>query len=91
MAGSLVSFEAVSLGREANLVAKVLGSDDGRAAVERILEEAKVEARRMVAEHLQIVEALRDALITHDELVGAQITDVIEEAVAAGTGLIGMP
>ncbi len=89
MAGSLVSFDAVSLGREANLVAKVLGSDDGRAAVESILEEAKGDARRMVAEHLHIVQALRDALISNDELVGSQITDAIEGAVTAG--VVGMP
>ena len=38
-------------------------------------------AKTIVAEHPEVVEALRDALSERDELVGAEITEVIEAAI----------
>ena len=43
-----------------------------------------------MAEHPEVVEALRDALLERDELVGSEITEVIESALhaAAKPGVI---
>ncbi|MGH2720471.1 MAG: AAA family ATPase [Actinomycetota bacterium] len=76
MAGSLVSFEAVQ-GPQANLVGKVLSTDGGREAVEKILNDAKAEVTVMMTTHRHLVEALRDALLDRDELVGDEILEVI--------------
>jgi len=35
-------------------------------------------AKAIVSQHPEVVEALRDALLDRDELVGSEITDVIE-------------
>jgi ATP-dependent Zn protease len=80
MAGSLVSLDAASGPYGANIVAKVLSSDDSRNAVEQILENARADVRTLLADNLAIVEALRDALLDRDELVGEEITNVIAEA-----------
>ena len=37
-------------------------------------------AVELIGEHRQVVEALRDALLAQDELVGDEITDVIAGA-----------
>ena len=44
---------------------------------------AKVRVRTMIEEHRHVVEALRDALLERDELVGAEILDVIARACGA--------
>jgi ATP-dependent Zn protease len=80
MGGSLVSYEAVAAPGGANLVAKVIASDAGRAAVEEILDEAKATARRLLDANRHLVEALRDALLEREELVGDEILDVLREA-----------
>jgi len=36
-------------------------------------------AKEIVSRHPEVVEALRDALLERDELVGAEITGVIED------------
>ena len=77
MAGSLVSLDAVSGPSGANIVAKVLASDSGRAAVEKILDDARSNVRNLLADNLATVEALRNALLERDELVGDEITAVI--------------
>jgi ATP-dependent Zn protease len=84
MVDSLVSYAAVqsSFGGT-NLVGRVLADDRGRDAVERLLQEQKAVAHRLLSEHRHLVEALRDALLEHEELVGAQITDVLEAASVA--------
>ncbi|MGH9043343.1 MAG: AAA family ATPase [Acidimicrobiales bacterium] len=61
---------------------KVLSSDQGRDEVDQLLSRAKADARSMVVHNRHVVEALRDALLVHDELVGPEITDVIKAAVA---------
>ena len=82
MAGSLISYEAVANGAlsTSNLVAKVLSTDSGREAVDRILNDAKHAVRSMLDDRRHVVAALRDALLERDELVGDEIGDVIEKS-----------
>jgi cell division protease FtsH len=80
MAGALVSLEA-SAG-PADLVTKVLADEGSRRAAEELLENARNAARAVVTARRNVVEALRDALLEQDELVGPAITAVIEEAEA---------
>ena len=84
MAGSLVSYEAVAEGMVSrkNLVGKVLGDGDAKARVEVLLQEQKERVRIVLEGNRDVVEALRDALIERDELVGEQITDVINATIA---------
>jgi len=84
MTGSLVSMAAAGGPPGANLVAKVLSDDASRAAMEGILQDAKKAVRVLLTEHRIVVEALRDALLARDELVGPEIEDVIVSAVPAG-------
>jgi hypothetical protein len=81
MAGSLVSFEAIEptpIGQ--GIVGKVLANEDARNALEAILDDAKREVRVLLVAHQYLVEALRDALLARDELVGEEILDVIRDA-----------
>jgi cell division protease FtsH len=80
LGGSLVSYEAAGAPGGANLVTKVLSSDESRRAVESILETSKEEVTRMLDANRHVVEALRDALLAKDELVGDEIKAVIAEA-----------
>lgn len=83
MAGSLVSFEAIEPGPVTQgIVAKVLGNDEARRAVERILESAKAEVRTLIDQQRHLVIALRDELLRREELVGDEILDVLREAEA---------
>jgi ATP-dependent Zn protease len=81
MAGSLVSYEAIENGPiTQGIVAKVLGNDESRKAVETLLEETRLEVRTLLDEHRHLVAALRDELLARDELVGDEITDVLHAA-----------
>jgi len=80
MAGSLISLDAAGGPSGANLVAKVLSSDEGREAVERILGDARARVQTLLKDNIGVVEALRDALLDRDELVGEEITQVIATA-----------
>ena len=82
---SLLSYAAVTTSSftGTNLVGRVLADDRGRDAVERLLQAQKREVRALLVEHRHLVEALRDALLEREELVGAQITDVLERAAGA--------
>jgi ATP-dependent Zn protease len=83
MAGSLVSFGAVESGPfETGIVAKVLGNEDARRAVERLLAQAKADVHTMLDAHRHLVVALRDELLAHEELVGEEIVHVLREAEA---------
>ena len=77
MSGSLVSLLAAGGPPGANLVAKVLSDDAGRAALEQILTDAKASVRDLLEGNRPIVEALRDALLARDELVADEIEAVI--------------
>jgi ATP-dependent Zn protease len=82
MAGSLISYAAVASGAfsSTNIAGRVLGDHDGRAAVEEILQTQKLQVSALLESNRHLVEALRDALLEREELVGTQITDVLEEA-----------
>jgi ATP-dependent Zn protease len=84
MAGSLISYEAVAEGAVSrrNLVGKVLGDPEAKARVEALLQEQKERVGRVLGEYRDLVEALRDALVERDELVGEQIAEVIQAALA---------
>jgi ATP-dependent Zn protease len=84
MAGSLVSYAAVQTHAlsDTNLVGRVLGDGPGREAVERLLDEQKAAVVSLLQDNLHLVEALRDALLERDELIGSEIVEVLENASA---------
>ncbi len=82
MGGSLVSWEAAAVGGGAHTVAKVLADEIGRAAVDGLLDDAKAVAEALVRANGHILEALRDALLHREELVGEEILEVIRAAEA---------
>ncbi|HXQ59257.1 MAG TPA: AAA family ATPase [Acidimicrobiales bacterium] len=77
MGTTLVSAAALETAGGGNIVAKVLSNDDGRDEVEDVLRRAKDEVRKLLETNQCVVEGLRDALLERDELVGAEILDVI--------------
>jgi len=83
MGNSLISLAAVDAPTAGNVVAKVLHSDRERQQVEEMLSAAKTRVRSTLEEHRHVVEALRDALLERNELVGSEIMDVITGAGAA--------
>ena len=81
MAGSLISYDAIAVAGAQNVVAKVLATDSGKDAVDRILNDAKSAVGAMLDSHRHVVAALRDSLLERDELLGDEIIAVIEEAI----------
>ncbi len=92
MGGSLVSLAAGGEGPIGpNLVDKVLGDRRCRHAVDEMLDAAYREAKAIVWRERLVLEALRDALVARDELVGREITEVIEAVPgAAGRGRVSV-
>lgn len=88
MAGSLISYEAIAEGPigSRNLVGRVLADPDGKARVEEILETQRARVAALLEENRDVVVALRDALIARDELVGEEILETIEVALASRSG-----
>jgi cell division protease FtsH len=84
MEDSLISYLAVQNGafNDTNIVGRVLADERGRAAVETLLQKHKAVTRQLLSDNRHLVEALRDALLESDELIGHQITDVLEAAAA---------
>ncbi len=81
MAGSLVSFDAVEPSAVTQgIVAKVLANEDARAAVERLLEQAKADVQTLLDNNRHLVIALRDELLEREELVGEEIIEVLTVA-----------
>jgi cell division protease FtsH len=82
MAGSSVSFAAVhdSGFSGTDLVGKVLADGQCRQRVEELLDEQKAITRQLLATNRHLVVALRDALLAREELVGSEITAVLEAA-----------
>lgn len=79
MAGSLVSFAAT--GRD--VVDAVIADAGARERLEEVLDGARATVRQLLAGNRDLVEALRDALLERHELVGDEITEVLEKAVAS--------
>jgi ATP-dependent Zn protease len=84
MGGSLVSYEAVAEGMvsRTNLVGKVLADAQAKVRVEDLLQAQKERIHGLLAANRDLVEALRDALIARDELVGEEIVAVIHAALS---------
>jgi ATP-dependent Zn protease len=84
MDDNLVSFAAVqnSAFSDTNIVGRVLADTHGRAAVQALLERQKAVAWELLSANRHLVEALRDALVDREELIGDEITDVLEAAQA---------
>jgi ATP-dependent Zn protease len=81
MAGSLVSFEAIESGPiTQGIVGKVLGNEEARASVEKLLEQAKADVHKLLDDNRHLVIALRDELLATEELVGDEIVAVLREA-----------
>lgn len=86
MTDTLVSYAAVQNSgfSDTNLVGRVLGDSEGRRRVEEMLQRQKVVVRGLLDANQHLVAALRDALLERHELIGTEITDVLERATAAG-------
>jgi cell division protease FtsH len=82
MTGTLVSYAAVQNGafNASNLVGRILGDSETRAAVENLLQEQKAEVKALLTENAYRIASLRDTLIEKQELIGHEITDVLENA-----------
>jgi cell division protease FtsH len=94
MGASLISVAATGGGiGGGGLVDKVLADKEARSELDALLQTSCDTAMRIVTEHGDVVEALRDALLRRDELVGVEITDVIERALRGVTppASIGLP
>jgi cell division protease FtsH len=83
MAGSFISLDAAKSAGSANIVAKVISDEPSRAKVDLILESACKDVRALLRENVHLVEALRDALLEREELIGPEIEDVLSAASAA--------
>jgi ATP-dependent Zn protease len=82
MTDTLVSFAAVqaSTFNDSGLVGRVLGDGQTRQLVEELLVRQKTLVRGLLGANRHLVVALRDALLERHELVGHEITDVLDAA-----------
>jgi ATP-dependent Zn protease len=84
MTDSLISYLAMEEGlNDRNVVAKVLSEPDGRERTERLLNDAKAVAKEQLDRNRPLVEALRDALLEREELLGDEILEVLRRAESA--------
>jgi cell division protease FtsH len=83
MGSSLVSYDAVNNGPHSapNLVAKVLSNDETRKEVDRLMRKHKRSVVALLQKNRDLVEALRDALLEQEELMGDEILAVIDTAI----------
>ncbi|HJR44964.1 MAG TPA: AAA family ATPase [Actinomycetota bacterium] len=79
MGKSLISYDAVGGGPHGpNVVAKVMTNEDSRQEVNDLLHDIKEAAVALIEENRDLVEALRDALLEREELLGDEILTVLE-------------
>jgi cell division protease FtsH len=83
MSGSLISLDAVRTPGAPNIVAKVLADESCRERVDAILDAAREDVRVILSRYSYLIEALRDALLEREELIGDEITGVLESAYMA--------
>jgi cell division protease FtsH len=85
MGETLLSYAAIqnSSFSDTNIVGRVLGDAEGRTRVEELLQRQKVFVRGLMENNQHLVAALRDALLERHELIGSEITDVLEAAARA--------
>ena len=86
MGSSLVSYEAASGQGEANIVAKILTNDDAKQEVEELMRRHQDQVAYLLETNRDLVEALRDALLDQEELLGDEIASVIEQALRRRNG-----
>lgn len=86
MTDTLISYAAVQSNglNDTNIVGRVLADQQGRAKVDELLAEQKLLAASLIEANRHLVAALRDALLERHELIGHEITDVLEEAARRG-------
>lgn len=85
LGGSLISFRAPTGGPfDPGLVGRVLADGIARKAVEEILQRAKERATTILSENPHMLDALRDALLERDELIGDEILQVLRSATPTG-------
>jgi ATP-dependent Zn protease len=82
MAGTLISFAAGkgSPFGGGDLVDRVLSDAEGRHMVEELLHDQKETALSLLSANRHLVAALREALLERHELIGHEITDVLQRA-----------
>lgn len=86
MAGSLISLQA---GRNnGDIFTKVLSDEISRAKVDAILNQARDDVRAALTAHSYMIEALRDALLEREELIGEEIGNVLEAAEIAHHAMV---
>jgi ATP-dependent Zn protease len=93
MSDTLISYAAAHgspLGG-GDLTDRVLSDGEGRRMVEELLREQKDVALELLAANRHLVAALRDALIERHELIGHEITDVLQRARAEREAESGGP
>jgi cell division protease FtsH len=85
MGSKLVSYEAVNNGlyTASNIVAKVLSSDDSKQEMEDLLQRQRDQISYLLEKNRDLVDALRDALLDHEELLGDEIAEVLERTLRA--------
>ncbi len=87
MAGSLISYDLMAGMPGSNVVSKVLASEEGKEAVEEILERSKSAVTRLLGENRHLIEGLRDALLERDELIGQEILEVLRHSELQALGM----
>ncbi|MFN2587385.1 MAG: AAA family ATPase, partial [Actinomycetota bacterium] len=82
MGNSLVSYEAVDNGPHGspNIVAKMLSNDDTKKELDELLRRHKDQVAYLLETNKDLVEALRDALLEREELMGDEILAVLVDA-----------
>jgi cell division protease FtsH len=87
MGSQLVSYEAVNEGpyTSSNIVAKVLSSEGSRREMEDLLHRQKDQVAYLLEKNRDLVDALRDALLEQEELLGDDIAAVLQRALEART------
>ncbi len=87
MMDTLISYAAVQGVTQPGLVGQVLGDSAGRAMVEKLLQEQRQSVRQLMHKNRHLVAALRDALLDRHELIGSEITEVLENASAGQSSM----
>ncbi|MFA5889571.1 MAG: AAA family ATPase [Actinomycetota bacterium] len=81
MGGSLISYRASDGGLfDPGLVGRVMASTEAKKQVDSLLQREKTAVKALLEENQHLVLALRDALMDRDELIGDEITSVLEDA-----------
>ncbi len=82
MTSTLISYAAVqnSAFNDTNIVGRVLADADGRRRVEDLLQDQKVLIKAELEANAHLIAALRDELLERNELIGKEITAVLDRA-----------